>query len=114
MATLRGAYRHKSTETTGDRRRDMLREQTGLTTQEWRAMNKALDSYLGTTTTAPPRSPKQHRPHFRRWRITYSGPSLGMAVLAALASRAVERAITEGRITKPDGERWRDPWEGGE
>jgi len=110
MATLRGAYRHKSTETTGDRRRDLLREQTGLSTQEWRAMNLALDSYLGTT-TAPPRCPRCRRPAFVRWRVTYTGPSLGLAVLAAAASRAVERAITEGRITKPDGERWRDPWE---
>lgn len=76
-------------------------------------MNRALDVYLGTTTApAPARSPQRHRPHFRRWRITYSGPSLGLAVLAAAASRAVERLVAEGRATKPEPEVWRDPWEG--
>jgi hypothetical protein len=110
-ASSRGAYRHKTTETTGNKRKDLLREQTGLKTAEWRAMNKALDRYLGND-AAPARAPQRHRPHFQRWRITYSGPSLALAVLAAAASRAVERLIAAGLATKPDGEQWRDPWEG--
>jgi hypothetical protein len=116
MAAQRGAYRHKASGTTGDALRqpirDAMRENTGLSTAEWRAMIRPLDSFLGIGKAPPVRTPKGHRPAFVRWRITYTGPSLALAMLGRLASQAVERAIAEGRATKPEGEQWRDPWEG--
>jgi hypothetical protein len=90
-----------------------MRENGGLTIKQWREMNRALDAALGIGTASPRRqAPRPARAHFVRWRVTYSGPSLGLALLAMLAKRAVERAIAEGWASKPEPEEWHDPWEG--
>ena len=113
MGTKRGAYRHKASETTGNDRRDKLREETGLTLAQWREMERGLNAFIsGHTQTVKRTGPTRTRPSFVRWRVTYSGPSLGLAILAGMARRAIDRAIAEGKASRPDGEQWHDPWEG--